>query len=113
WSCRSCAPVARACSATSAFQSCRGFMAPPDSIRETRPRSGVLHAGDTSEGSDETAPVRALLVEDSAALISDAVIAAAARPGFLDPSAADPAAILHSIERRVERRQREAQRPVR
>src|SRR5687767_4511441 len=77
--------VRRACASTSAGQSWRGVMSG---------LLGVLHAGHLAERGDEAAPVGALIREHAPAGLGDAVIAAAALAGFLDPPRLDPAAIL-------------------
>src|SRR6476660_3368411 len=112
WAGRSAAPVARACWTTSAFQFCEDGITPPDCQVGQRPRgcrSRVLDPGELAERCDEAAPVGPLLVEHLAAGLGDPVVAAPAQAGFLDPAAADPAAIFHAVERRVERGQCEAQ----
>src|SRR6187431_380124 len=68
-----------------------------------------LHARDLPERHQEAAPVGALIREHPAARFRDAVVAAPALAGFLDPAPFDPAAFLEPVQRRVERREREAQ----
>jgi hypothetical protein len=72
-----------------------------------------FEAGHLHQRCDKARPVFALGREYPAAAFSDAVIAAAALTGPLDPSPADQAAFLEAIQRLVERRQRELQRPAR
>src|SRR3954453_9194412 len=101
---RSRAPFAAAWRFTRVFQSCRGVMRSP-----LRRSSGVLHDGELSERGDEPRPVGALLGEHLPAGLGDAVVAAAALAGLLDPAALDPAAVLEPVEGRVEGGEREAQ----
>ena len=105
------------CAATRAFQSgvlshrtsfaCRSFtsltaLSCADAVRR-------IHAGHLAERRDEPAPVFALFRQDRAAGLGDAVVAAPALAGLLDPASLDPAAVLEAVERGVERREREAE----
>jgi len=74
--------------------------------------SGRAQPGDLCDGRDESDPVVALGRERRSPLAGDAVVAAATLPGTLDPAATDQIAILEAIERRIERGEREPQRPV-
>src|SRR5215471_8933243 len=88
----SAAPVRRACSRTSLFQSCGGMACP----------LGVLDAGNLAEGGDETAPVGPLLRQDAAPGFRDAVMATAPLAGLFNPAPLDPAAVLEAVQRGVE-----------
>src|SRR4029077_12660966 len=63
---------------------------------------GVLHAGHLAERRDEPAPVFALIGEDAASGLGDAVVTAPALPGLLDPASLDPAAVFEAVEGRIE-----------
>src|SRR5262245_39508526 len=101
------APVSRACLRMSARKSGFGVMS------MSRKESRVLHPGELAERGDEAGPVGALLGEDAPAGLGDAVVTAAALARLLDPAPLDPAAILHAVERRVERGEREPEAAIR
>jgi hypothetical protein len=64
---------------------------------------------DAVQRPEEVLPGRAFLGQDAAARRRDAIAAAPARPGALDPAALDEAAILEPVQRRIERRDVEAE----
>src|SRR5262245_19809171 len=72
-----------------------------------------LDPGDLRQGCDEPCPILALTRQHPPAAVGNPIASAAALPRPLDPSPADPAALLEAVERFVERRQREAQRAPR
>src|SRR5262245_53655106 len=70
---------------------------------------GEAHAGHLTQRLDESPPVGTLLGQHFPSRFGDPVVAPPALAGFLDPSPLDPPALLHAIERGVERGQREAE----
>src|SRR5207249_1849931 len=98
------APAARAWRMTSILQSRVASMEPS--------ASGEFDAGDRPQRRHEPAPVGPLLGQHPAPRIGDPVVTPPALSRFLDPSAPDPAAILHPVERGVERREGESQAAV-
>src|SRR5215831_1524254 len=95
-----CGGSAGACARTSDFQSWR---------RPMVCSSGELDAGHLAERRDQARPVGPLLAEHAAPGLGDAVVAAPALPGLLDPPPLDPPALLEAVERGVERGERKAQ----
>jgi hypothetical protein len=69
-------------------------------------RISGLH--DSIDGADEPFPSRSLLREHLPSGGRDAVVAATALAGFLDPAPGDPASLLEAIEQRIQRRDAEA-----
>src|SRR5215472_4840736 len=65
-------------------------------------QSGMAHLHDAVDGAGEGAPARALLGENFAARVSEAVVPAAPTTGGL-PLAFDPAAAFEAVEQRIKR----------
>jgi len=72
-----------------------------------------LHTRHLGECGNEPAPVLALRREHRAPGLGDAVVAATALPGLLDPSPLDERALLEAVERGVKRGHRETHRATR
>ena len=70
-------------------------------------QSGVADAGHLAERGDEARPIRALAGQHLRAGVGDPVVAPSPLARLLDPPPADPAPRFHSVERGVERGQRE------
>src|SRR5262245_50797547 len=68
--------------------------------------------GDAVDGGNEVAPAAALGGEHFAALGGEAIEAAPALAGLLDPGAANPAALVEAVEERIERGDVEAERAL-
>src|SRR5215207_9268460 len=81
-----------------------GFHSLPDSDR-----SGIVRLRDLLNGVDEFAPVVALRGEDLPPFGGQAVEAAPALAGLLDPLPGDPAAFFQPVQQGVERRHLELQ----
>src|SRR5207237_4409418 len=64
------------------------------------------------DGGYELAPAVTLRREHGAPRRREAIETAPPLPGFLHPSTRDPAAVLHSIEQRIERRDVEGEHPL-
>jgi hypothetical protein len=62
----------------------------------------MVESRDAVDGFGELAPRFALRCQDAGAGRREAVVAAAALAGFLDPAAEDPAALLEAVEQRIE-----------
>src|SRR5687768_6030952 len=73
----------------------------------------MVERGDAVDGGDEIAPAAALGSEHPPSLCGEAVEAAPALARFLDPGAANPAALLEPVEERVEGGDVELQRAAR
>src|SRR6185503_13432904 len=67
-----------------------------------RGHSGMFHPGDAADRPGELAPGAALRGQHLRAGRGQAVIAAPALAGLLDPAALDPAALLEAVEQRIE-----------
>src|SRR6185437_11257082 len=72
--------------------------------------SGMAQPRDAGDRFNELAPAPALRVQRREAALGDRVIAAATLAGLLHPPSGDPAALLHAIEQRIQRRDVERQR---
>src|SRR5262245_10811018 len=72
-----------------------------------RRKSGILDARNAIDGGHEFTPRPALRFEDAGARGREAVVAAAALAGLLDPAAVNPAAFFETVEQRIERRDAE------
>src|SRR5258706_5823574 len=66
--------------------------------------SGMADSGDAVERQEERVPDAALLREHLPARSGEAVVAAAALPGALDPAPVDQPLVFEAVEGRVERR---------
>src|SRR5688572_2477455 len=69
--------------------------------------SGIARLQDAMDTGHELRPRAALLLQHLLALGGHPVVAPAALPCLLDPAALNPAAMLESIEQRIERRRLE------
>src|SRR5262245_19616964 len=96
-------PARDACARISACQSNRDVIS----------ASGWTQPGKLRQGCDKAAPVVALDGERLAALVGDAIAAPPPLPRTLDPPAAHEVALLEAIERRIQRGEREPERPLR
>src|SRR6476646_4235776 len=74
------------------------------SARQSNRSLGITHPGDTVDGRHERLPALALRLERRAAGGRETVEAPAPLAGLLHPAADDPAALLHAVEQRIERR---------
>src|ERR1051325_314041 len=79
------------------------------SSRMSPGQSGMLHSGNPADRENELAPGVALRGEHVGADGRQTVVATAALSGLLDPAAQNPAALLESVEQRVQRRDAELQ----
>ena len=72
-----------------------------------------VETGDAMQRREEGVPIGSLRCEDLPPVSCQAVVAAAALPGFLDPRAVDPAALLHPVQHRIQRGDVEKEHAVR
>src|SRR6185369_2743557 len=102
-----------AISSTSSASSCGLSRSDASRARTAVRQSCIAFSGNSVDGGDELAPTRALGLERGTAGRGELVEAPAPLAGFLDPAADDPAAVLHAVEQRIERRDVEAQNAAR
>src|SRR5215217_1712366 len=74
-----------------------------------RGRSRELHTGHLAQSRNEVGPVFALPRKRRPAQWRDAVVAAPALAGFLDPAALQPPSLLEAVQRGIQGREREAE----